>query len=144
MLKWIDIPPVWLFGFMLLASMIFPVTPAPEVAGIAVAMMVGAVALMAWAALTMLRERTTVVPHRRASSLVTSGPFRFSRNPIYLGDAIFLSGYLFYAHPWWSQVLVAAFTVLIANRFIAPEEARLHDDFGVAFGDWCAKVRRWF
>lgn len=96
------------------------------------------------AVLQMRRHKTTVIPHREASSLVTTGIFGQTRNPIYLGDTFVLAGFLFY---WQTQllalVLVPAFMWVITQRFIKPEEKRLEAAFPDAFATYCATVRRW-
>ncbi|CAK0781861.1 membrane hypothetical protein [Gammaproteobacteria bacterium] len=55
-------------------------------------------ALMTWTLITFLRHHTTVNPYRAASTLCTGGPFRFSRNPIYLGDWLILAGMALWKH----------------------------------------------
>lgn len=145
--KWIDLPPVWLALFLVLSWAISRLLPWPvlgdagAVAGAALAGL--GLLLMAWAVLVMAQARTTVIPHRTASALVTQGPFALSRNPIYLGDAMVLTG----AALWWDSVLslllVPVFMSLISRRFIQAEEDRLERAFGPAFTLWAGRVRRW-
>ena len=97
-MKWIDIPPVWLLAAVIATwfighaqpfglSLDFPIT---QLLG---GLLVGAgIILMALAAMEMRKQRTTIVPHKEADSLVTSGIFKRTRNPIYLGDAAILAG----------------------------------------------------
>lgn len=91
------------------------------------------------------RARTTVNPMNPsgASSLVSGGVYRFTRNPMYLGMAFVLAGWgLTLGHPV-SLALLFAF-VLYMNRFqIIPEERALEAIFGEAFADYCVRVRRW-
>lgn len=101
------------------------------------------VALMVWAVATMWRHRTTVIPHRSASALVTDGPFALSRNPIYLGDAMVLLGWAGLWGAVWGLLLLPAFVFIINRRFILAEEARLREGFGHAFTRWSQRVRRW-
>ena len=100
--------------------------------------------LMALAILQMARHRTTVIPRRNPSALVSTGVFALSRNPIYLGDALILSG----AVLWWDVLiavpLVASFVWLIQTRYIRDEEARLTLAFGPEFDLWASRTRRWF
>ncbi|MEM6727545.1 MAG: isoprenylcysteine carboxylmethyltransferase family protein [Pseudomonadota bacterium] len=145
-MKWIDLPPNWLLAFVVLGWVLAQIagSPAPGVLrllGGALAFI--GIAFMVWGVLHMTRRKTTVIPHRRAATLVTDGPFHVSRNPIYLGDALFLAGAHLWWGLWWALPLVALFAWIITRRFILPEERRLRDDFGQAFGDYCAKTRRW-
>ena len=95
------------------------------------------------AAITMWRRRANILPHRAATALVTSGPFAWSRNPIYLGNTTALCGAgLAFANPWLIGAgLIAAVAV---NRLaIVREEAHLARLFG---GDWeayCRRTPRW-
>ena len=98
MLKWIDLPPVWMVLGLVAMWLLAQVAPYPEAANpvfpwVGVAVAVLGVALGIWAVLVMRRHSTTVNPHGEPSALVTAGPFRFSRNPIYLGDALIMVGW---------------------------------------------------
>ncbi|MCX7320687.1 MAG: isoprenylcysteine carboxylmethyltransferase family protein [Hyphomicrobiales bacterium] len=66
-----------------------------------------------WAILTLKNARTTILPHRSASHLVTYGPFRFTRNPIYLGNTILMTGIGLAFGAGWFVIsgIVSAFTV---------------------------------
>lgn len=141
MLKWIDIPPVWLLGFLVAAWLVSPGQGGLNLTG---GLIVGTgLVFIFWAAATMMAARTTVVPHMRAAELVTTGPFRYSRNPIYLGDALVLTGCLLRWDLLIALPAVFVFCWIITVRFIRPEEARLREDFGAAFDEWCSKTRRW-
>jgi protein-S-isoprenylcysteine O-methyltransferase Ste14 len=76
-------------------------------------------------------------------ALVTTGVFARTRNPIYLGDAAILAGLVLFWQAWPSLVLVPLFVWLITDRFIRPEEERLHARFGVRFEQWAQRTRRW-
>lgn len=101
-------------------------------------------ALMGAAILQMARHRTTVIPRRDPSALVTAGVFSLSRNPIYLGDALILLGAILWLDAGLALPLVASFVWLIQTRFIRDEEARLTLAFGPEFDLWAARTRRWF
>lgn len=147
-MKWIDIPPVWLLVFLALAGVAQAAMPGLALHHAGVRMLglgLGLVGLglILSAIVTMSRAGTTVIPHEEPDALVTSGLFRISRNPIYLGDALILSGSVLY----WGQpvllVLVPIFMWVIALRFIRAEEARLRAAFGEKFDQWATKTRRW-
>lgn len=146
--KMIDIPPIWLLGFALLArwqaqSFNLGLTFGSDWASFLGGLCFGGGALLLLLALMEMRKhRTTVVPHLEAASLVTSGIFKYSRNPIYLGDALMLLGLIL----WWDAVLalplVALFIFVMEKRFIIPEENALRRKFGAEFARYCLKTRR--
>ncbi|MCZ8154118.1 MAG: isoprenylcysteine carboxylmethyltransferase family protein [Rhodobacteraceae bacterium] len=145
--KFVDLPPVWLMAFIGAVWLLGRVVPLPVFGGlgdgIAVVLAGVGVALFAAAIWEMGRARTTVIPHREASAFVTSGVFRLSRNPIYLGDVAFLLAAILWLDVPLALPLVWVFVRVITARFIEGEEARLRAGFGAAFDEWAAKVRRW-
>ncbi len=146
-MRHLDYPPVWLGGALLLAwaqARLWPMALAPAwltAAGALLALL--GIGLLAAAALQFLRAGTTIVPHRMPAALITQGPYRFSRNPIYLGDALILAGLILWWQAWAMVWLLPAFVVVIDRRFVRPEEARLRATFGAAFDAYAARVRRW-
>lgn len=144
-LRWIDLPPVWLAVFAALvwvqASRLPFGTFGGAWADLAGGLLVGGgLLLMALAVLQMRRARTTVLPHLTPEALVTTGIFARTRNPIYLGDVLVLTGLIL---RWDSLLLVPLFVWLVTDRFILPEEARLADRFGAAFTAYAERTRRW-
>jgi len=97
------------------------------------------------AVLKFRRARTTLNPLQpaKASSLITTGIFKLTRNPMYLGVLLLLLGWAI----WLSNVLALCLPVLFVlymNHFqIRPEEAALARLFGQQFVEYKAKVRRW-
>jgi protein-S-isoprenylcysteine O-methyltransferase Ste14 len=89
------------------------------------------------------RHRTTVIPFRRPDRLIRTGPFRWSRNPIYLGEAVILAGACLkfgHALPWLSLPLFVAGT----TRFVIKrEEITLRAQFGDLYTAYCRQTRRW-
>lgn len=87
--------------------------------------------------------RTTVIPHRRSSALVARGPYRVSRNPMYLSMTLAYLG-LAAIRGALGPLLLAPLPVLLLDRFVIPgEEHRLRESFGHVYVDYCARVRRW-
>ena len=144
-MKRVDLPPIWLVGFLLIASGLprgGVIIPWQSLAGRGL-IFVGLV-LMALAVVQMLRHKTTVIPHRQPDAMVTTGVFGLTRNPIYLGDACVLAGVLLYWQTYLiGWLLVPAFIWVITIRFIKPEEVRLQEKFGAAFDAYTKRVRRW-
>lgn len=91
------------------------------------------------------RARTTVNPMRpaNASALVTSGIYRFTRNPMYVGDVlILLAVVVFFSHPY-GLAGVALFIAWMGLLQIPAEERALRERFGAAYDQYCSRVRRW-
>lgn len=145
MIARLNLPPVWLIGFMALAWGIAQIhAPWGDTAARFGWMMIGAaVALMLWAALAFARARTTIVPHQDPSALVATGPYRISRNPIYVADLVILAGWCLVVGAPLALVLLGPFYVVLNRLFVLPEEARLAAHFGTAYDDYRARVRRW-
>jgi protein-S-isoprenylcysteine O-methyltransferase Ste14 len=95
--------------------------------------------------LSFAHARTTVDPLHpgSASRLVMTGVYRFTRNPMYLGDLLMLLGWGVYLSNILALVLTPAF-VFYVNRFqIAPEERALSAIFGAPYAAYRERVRRW-
>ena len=100
-------------------------------------------ALGGWAFAWFLRLRTTVLPFRPSEALITSGPYRFSRNPLYISTALlYIVLALWFAELWTLLMLPAAMAVL-QRLVIMKEEAYLERRFGQEYLDYKARVRRW-
>ena len=91
------------------------------------------------------RARTTPNPFepQQASSLVTTGVYRFTRNPMYLGLLMVLLGWAAFLCSAASLLGPAAFVAYIARFQIGPEERVLSAKFGAAYSAYLARVRRW-
>ena len=144
----LNIPPVYFLAALLLMALLHQVLPLAQIffapyryAGIV--LMALAVAPILWAALLFRRAGTGIVPFSPATALVLGGPYRFTRNPMYLGLAGTLLGAALLMGSLSPFAVIPAFMALIADRFIAPEEAMLERAFGRDYLDYMAKVRRW-
>ena len=90
-----------------------------------------------------IRAGTTIKPFQESSKLVVNGPFRFSRNPIYLGMTVALFGFAMVLGSL-TPFLVPPMFFLVINRYFVPvEEAMLAAAFGSQFDEYRGRVRRW-
>jgi protein-S-isoprenylcysteine O-methyltransferase Ste14 len=101
-------------------------------------------ALIAWGFLTLHNANTTVMPHRSVDRLVTHGPFRFRRNPIYMGETLVFLGLAELTHNIWFAIAAPLFALAILLLAILPEERHLEERFGQAYLDYKERTRRWF
>ena len=102
-----------------------------------------AVTLDVWAIRTLLVSHTTVMPNRCAQRLVTNGPFRLTRNPIYLGYTLMTIAFGFLTGNSWFFVAAAAAAVVTTMVAIRCEEMHLLARFGIDFERYCQQTRRW-
>jgi protein-S-isoprenylcysteine O-methyltransferase Ste14 len=102
-----------------------------------------ALAVAIWAIDTMTRAGTNVPTNRPTTAIVESGPYRFTRNPIYLGMFGGLIGLgIAFDNPWL-LLLMALFALVIRYGVVAREEVYLERMFGDAYRGYRRRVRRW-
>ena len=107
------------------------------------ALFVAGLALMLWGRRTFVRIGTTIKPFERTHTLVVAGPFRFTRNPMYLGIVAMLVGValaLGTTAPWLAAVALA---LTLQRRFIRHEERALAASHGEPYERYRQSVRRW-
>jgi protein-S-isoprenylcysteine O-methyltransferase Ste14 len=90
-----------------------------------------------------LQNRTTMSPYESPAVLITTGPFRFSRNPAYLAMVAILFGSAVLMGTLTPFVFPVVFIVIIEVLFIPDEERRLEEVFGGEYREYASKVRRW-
>lgn len=142
-LKWVDIPPVWLLATLGVAWIQGQGVSAGLLPLVGTVLLLAGLVLMVAAVVQMVIARTTPVPHMQPQRLVATGVFGVSRNPIYLGDLLVLAGCCLRWDAWLSLILVPVLGWVLTRRFILPEEARLRQAFGAGFDAYAAKTRRW-
>lgn len=139
------IPPPLYYVVGFVAGMLIPFR-IPTLPGTAI---LGAVILAIGTTLALggivavVRHRTTIVPHRVVSSLVTTGAYRLSRNPMYTGLAIAYVGGALLVESWWSLVLLPLVLYAVLRLVIDPEERYLAAAFDEAYEAYRVRVRRW-
>jgi len=142
-------PPPFVYAVGLATGIVInfakPVPFVPEHLAVAagIALMLIAVFLMALALRALVRAGTNVDVRKPSLVIATTGPYRFTRNPIYLAMALFMVGAGVFFNALW--VLVALVPVMFVIRFgvIAREETYLTQKFGEEYLRYKARVRRW-
>jgi protein-S-isoprenylcysteine O-methyltransferase Ste14 len=142
-------PPVWALAYVLLAAAIsgwlgWPEFPGLPIGPLGIALIVAGFVPPVWALVLFRRADTEIEPTSPVNrALVTSGPYRFTRNPMYLGLVTITLGIAVWIGAWPMLVVpIAVFTT--ANWVHIPfEEAKMHRQFGPAYDDYVERVRRW-
>lgn len=114
-------------------------------APVAIALSIAGTLVMAIAVASFVAAKTSINPLKpaRASTLITGGAFRFTRNPIYLGDLLILAAIAVWLGQPANLALLAGFAWYIDRFQIRPEERVLSALFGAEYAAYCARVRRW-
>ncbi|WP_319782138.1 isoprenylcysteine carboxylmethyltransferase family protein [Oceanisphaera sp. IT1-181] len=101
--------------------------------------------LMLVSVLTLRRAHTTLLPFapERTTALVTQGIFSYSRNPIYVGDLMLLLAWALWLGSAINVLWLALFVLYMSKVQIAAEEQALQTKFGLAYQQYCQRVRRW-
>ncbi len=114
----------------------------PLVQWVGALVLAAALGLMAWALLTLRRQRTTFVPWDPVDRLVTTGPFARSRNPIYLADALAHLGGSMALASWWPLLTLPLALLALWWWVIDREETYLLARFGAEYRAYADRVRR--
>jgi protein-S-isoprenylcysteine O-methyltransferase Ste14 len=99
--------------------------------------------VMLWAIWTFTRARTSVLPFRPATAMVTSGPYRLSRNPMYVGLTLLYVGLSLLTGMAWPLVMLPVALWALTALVIRREERYLGAEFAAEYDAYRARVRRW-
>jgi protein-S-isoprenylcysteine O-methyltransferase Ste14 len=153
MKSWLDlmVPPllVWLvfagamFGVASVTPAISYTVPARFALALALVGLGGAVALAGVVAFRIKRTTVNPLTPGASSSVVSTGVYSVSRNPMYLGFFLALAGWALYLSNLGAVVLLPAFVAYLTQYQIKPEERALLAKFGPEFAQYMARVRRW-
>ena len=106
-------------------------------------LIVGGLAIALLGALALHRAGTAIPPNRPTTELVTDGPYRFSRNPLYLALTLIYAGVGLIADDLWILILLVPLLLLIHWGVVVREERYLEAKFGEAYRRYKERVRRW-
>ena len=147
---WVRIPPPFVYtGFFLLGLVLDRFVPIPASLPKIVAWPAGWIICVASlffftpAIQSFRASRTSMIPFRPASSLVTHGVYGITRNPMYFSLLLIYAGLSIFFNFWWPIVLAPALVVVMDRMVIAREEAYLMRRFGEEYRRYGERVRRW-
>jgi protein-S-isoprenylcysteine O-methyltransferase Ste14 len=146
----IPVPWVFILAYVIGAGLeyVWPVRLGGDVSGrvtlsVGVALFTVGAVIAGWGLVTFHRARTTTVPGKASSRLVTWGPYRFSRNPMYVGLATAYLGEAFLLRQVWPAALLPLVLAYVNWVVIPVEQARLTEVFDAEYVDYQRRVRRW-
>src|SRR5215471_14069045 len=133
------------FVIGLLLHLAFPlhILPTTLARGIGVVCVLASLSLAFTAFRALSRAHTPVDPLKPTTALVTEGPFRYSRNPIYVALTLLYVGVALLINALWILLLVVPALVVLHYGVITREEAYLARKFGDAYHQYTTQVRRW-
>jgi protein-S-isoprenylcysteine O-methyltransferase Ste14 len=144
------IPPLVYVAGLLIGYLVWWLWPVPIIPGqdglariLGGLFVIAGAAAMVSALATFHRIGTAVVPVRPASALALAGPYRFTRNPMYLGLAAAHAGIALIGNALWPLIALIPVIWLIQTQVIAREEAYLERRFGGDYQRYRTRVRRW-
>jgi protein-S-isoprenylcysteine O-methyltransferase Ste14 len=144
---WVPPPLIYvvLFGLGLLLHQIVPFTFLPIApARVAAQIFLGSsVLLLMWCNVLFWRAHTSLVPIKPTTALVMGGPYRLTRNPMYLGLLGVYIGLACWFGLVWALILVPLVVLAVQCLAIAKEERYLEQNFGDAYRQYRSQVRRW-
>ena len=146
--KWLDIPPVYFLTSALLMLFLHLGLPGIQLVSwpwrwLGLLPLLGGVALAIAGRHAFKRARTAVLPFSEPSALVTTGPFAFTRNPMYVGLVLCLLGWAGLLGSLVPFAVVPAFFALVHFRFVLREEPFMAERFGQEYTTYRGRVRRW-
>lgn len=148
MVKRVIFPPIWLLLGLIAIFTLNELYPGVRFTSLA-AQVIGGIVIVVGLFLLVaanglfVRAGTDVIPFRNVSSLVTTGVYRFSRNPMYLGMVAVLLGCALTVGAASALPVPLIFAFVVEARFIRPEEQMLSGLFPQEFPAYCQRVRRW-
>jgi protein-S-isoprenylcysteine O-methyltransferase Ste14 len=89
------------------------------------------------------RAGTQVSPYRKTTRFVCTGPYRYTRNPDYIGQTLMYAGIAIVANSWWPLFLLPLVLLIVQRGVIRREERYLEAKFGQEYRDYLARVPRW-
>jgi len=142
-------PPPVLYGAALIAALVLhwfrplPIFSASVVRWLGIALVAVGLAVVIRVFRTMRAAGTNVDPRRPTTAIVTTGLFRFSRNPLYVGLTLMYLGLTLVFNTWWAIVLLVPLLMTMHRGVVQREERYLEPKFGEAYRQYRSRVRRY-
>jgi len=142
-------PPPLIFAIPLIVGLVANwLSPLPILAGrvglwMGIALAIAGLGLIVTGIIEFRHANTAVVPFSPTTAIVSSGPFRFTRNPLYFGFVLIYIGVSFAANTLWPLFLLPLAIFVLIGGVIKREERYLERKFGTVYTDYKARVRRW-
>ena len=142
------LPPTHFFTYLIISVILHLILPIKQIISfpynlLGIILIIAGIILNLWADRIFKDQKTTVKPDEKPTSLIDYGPFKISRNPMYLGMTIILvgAGIILGSISSFSGSLL--FLLVMGFYFIPDEERKMKESFGSDFEDYKKKVRRW-
>jgi protein-S-isoprenylcysteine O-methyltransferase Ste14 len=144
----IALPPLLYVGTFAIALVLnwvlpIPILPLPIAFWLGIALLVAGGSLAFWGQRTMRRAGTNVNPTRPTTAIVTSGPFRVSRNPLYVALTLLYLGLAFAVNSLWPALALVPLLLVMHHGVVLREERYLDAKFGDSYRAYRSSVRRW-
>ena len=110
---------------------------------VGIIIIISGILLTFWTNYNLLKKKTATKPYEIPSYFISSGPFRLSRNPLYLGMAAILIGAAVFLGSLTPFIFPIVFMIIIEKHFVLWEEEKLEKKFGSEYADYKKRVRRW-
>jgi protein-S-isoprenylcysteine O-methyltransferase Ste14 len=142
-------PPPLLYALAVLIGVLLDRRWPLPIAASPLTTLAGVIFVLGWVALALVsigrfrRSNTSIVPIRPAEALVLTGPYRYTRNPMYVSLALLTAGCGLLLATWWPIVLLVPTLALVQQFVIVPEEQYLRRRFGTEYEAYTLRVRRW-
>jgi len=141
-------PPTHFYTYLLISVLLHFLLPVkqivhPPLIYLGWLLIIAGSALNIWSDQLFKKQKTTVKPNKKPTRLIDYGPFRISRNPMYLGMAVILFGVGIFLGTITAFTGAVLFIIAMEIYFISDEEKSMHEAFGSEFENYKAKVRRW-
>lgn len=120
-----------------------PMLPTPAALAVGLSLVVVALGIANWGRRTMRAAGTNINPTQPATTVVTSGPFGFSRNPLYVSLTLLYLGLTMAVNTWWGVVLLVPLLVVLHFGIVLREERYLDRKFGDSYRAYRSRVRRY-
>jgi protein-S-isoprenylcysteine O-methyltransferase Ste14 len=101
------------------------------------------IGIAAWGRITLVKGGTNVNPYKPTTSIISGGPFAFTRNPLYVGLQSLFIGLSLLVGTWWGLVLFVPAFLVLHYGVVLREEAYLERKFGQVYLSYKSKTRRW-